>query len=113
MRTYERRLVNWRMAIVYECAKGKNTFHGRARDISLGGVSIYCDNNIFFDGAVSLLLALPPLNAGQKERILEIHSKMVYNVVTKHGFRVGLQFLKFKSGEKKLLEERINFQSFV
>lgn len=112
MRAHERMLVNWRIAIVYEGGKVKSTFYGRAHDLSLGGVSIYCDHNIFFQQAVILLLALPPLNVGQRERILEIHCKMVYTVLARRGFRVGLKFISFKPGEKKLLKERINNRSF-
>jgi hypothetical protein len=113
LRSTERLLVNWRMAIVYEGGTGKSSFFGRAHDLSMGGVSIYCDYNIFFEKSVILLLALPPLNTAQKERILEIHSQMMYTVLTRRGFRVGLKFLGFKSGERKLLEERMQFSSFL
>ncbi|MGE5026857.1 MAG: PilZ domain-containing protein [Betaproteobacteria bacterium] len=113
MRSYERLLVNWRIAIVYEGGKGKSTYYGRAHDLSMGGVSIYCDHNIFFEESVILLLAIPPLTTGRRERILEIHSKMVYTVLTRRGFRVGLRFLEFKPGEKKLLEERVNIRSIL
>lgn len=113
MRSHERLLVNWRMAIVYEGGKGKSTFYGRAHDLSMGGVSIYCDHNIFFEESVILLLALPPLIVGHRERILEIHSQMVYTVLTRRGFRVGLKFLGFKPDEKKLLEERVNIRGIL
>jgi hypothetical protein len=113
MRSHERLLVNWRMAIVYEGGKGKKTFFGRAHDLSMGGVSIYTDHNIFFEESVILLLAVPPLIMGRRERILEIHSQMVYTVLTRRGFRVGLKFLGFKPGEKKLLEERVNIRGVL
>lgn len=112
-RSYERLLVNWRMAIVYEGGKGKSTFYGRAHDLSMGGVSIYCDHNIFFEKSVILLLALPPLNTANREHILEIHCQMVYTVLTRRGFRVGLKFLGFKPGEKKLLEDRVIIRNFL
>lgn len=113
LRAHERLLVNWRMAIVYEGGKGKKTYFGRAHDLSMGGVSIYCDHNIFFEESVILLLAVPPIVMGRKERILEIHSQMVYTVLTRRGFRVGLKFLGFKPGEKKLLEDRVNIRSIL
>jgi len=111
MRSHERALVNWRMAIVYEGGKAKSTFYGRAHDLSIGGVSIYCDYNIFFEKSVILLLALPPINTAQRERILEIHCQMMYTVLTRRGFRVGLKFLEFNPGERNLLQERMNFSS--
>lgn len=113
LRTHERLLVNWRMAIVYEGGKGRKTYFGRAHDLSMGGVSIYTDHNIFFEESVILLLAVPPIIMGHKERILEIHSQMVYTVLTRRGFRVGLKFLGFRPGEKKLLEDRVNIRNLL
>lgn len=108
IREHQRRLVNWRAAIIHAGAEGKSTFYGRAHDISIGGASFCCDHNIMFKEAVILLLALPPLNVGQKEQILEIRCQIVYCRLSRQSFRVGLKFLGFKAEEKKLLETRIN-----
>ncbi|MES2104953.1 MAG: PilZ domain-containing protein [Pseudomonadota bacterium] len=111
VRTHKRYLVKWRMAIVYEGGNGKKTFHGRVNDISLGGLSIHCDHNVFYEGKVILLLALPPLNAGSREKILEISCRMNYTILSQQLFRIGLEFLEFRKGDKKLLEERLEISN--
>lgn len=107
-REHQRFLINWRAAIILGGAEEKSTFYGRAHDISVDGASFCSDYSIQFTGAVILLLALPALNAGQKEQILEIRCKIVYCRLSRQLFRVGLKFLGFKGEEKKLLEARIN-----
>lgn len=107
-RGQQRYLINWRAAVIHADAEEKSTFYGRAHDISLDGASFCSDYNIQFTEAVILLLALPSLNAGQKEQILEIRCKIVYCRLSRQMFRVGLKFLGFKGEEKKLLEARIN-----
>jgi len=107
-REHQRYLINWRAAIIHGGAEEKSTFYGRAHDISVDGASFCSDYSIQFTGAVVLLLALPALNAGQKEQILEIRCKIVYCRLSRQLFRVGLKFLGFKGEEKKVLEARIN-----
>lgn len=110
-RRHQRYLVKWRIAIVYEGGAGKKIFHGRVNEISLGGLSIHCDHNVFYDGKVILLLALPPLFAGAREKILEITCRMNYTILSKKLFRIGLEFVEFRSGERKLLEERLEISN--
>ena len=110
-RMHKRYLVKWRMAIVYEGGSGKKTFHGRVNEISLSGLSIHCDYNIFYEGKVILLLILPPLNAGARPKTLEIGCRMNYTILSQQLFRIGLEFLDFHSGDKKLLEDRLNISN--
>ncbi|HUW51069.1 MAG TPA: PilZ domain-containing protein [Sulfuricella sp.] len=107
IRQQERYLVRWRMAIVFDEDKGKDTFHGRVNDISMGGISIHCDQNIFYKGNVTLLLAVPPLNVAHSKRILEIKSRVVYTILSKNSFRIGFQFIGFKAGDEEFLEKRL------
>ncbi|MDD5242361.1 MAG: PilZ domain-containing protein [Sulfuricella sp.] len=107
MRQFERYLVRWRMAIVFDGGKGKDTFHGRVNDISAGGISIHCDYNIFYTDIVTLLLAIPPLSITQDKKIIEVKSRMVYTILSKNAFRIGLKFIRFKPGDEKFLKERL------
>ena len=107
MRKTDRYLVRWRMAIVLDKDKGENTFYGKVNDISMGGISIYCDHNIFHKGIVTLLLMIPPLSVTQTQRILEIKSRMVYTTLSRNAFRIGLQFIRFKPGDEEFLETRL------
>lgn len=110
-RLYKRYLVKWRMAIVYEGGAGKKTFHGRVNEISMNGLSIHCDYNIFYEGKVILLLVLPPLNAGARAKTLEISCRMNYTILSQQLFRIGLEFLEFQGNDKKLLEDRLNISN--
>lgn len=110
-RSDRRYLVKWRIAIVYEGGTGKKTFHGRVNEISMGGLSIHCDHNVFYEGKVILLLALPPLNAGAREKILEITCRMNYTILSQQLFRIGLEFVQFREGDKRLLEERLEISN--
>jgi hypothetical protein len=106
-RRADRYLVNWRIAVVYDEAAGKSTYHGRAHDLSAGGVSMLCDHNILFEAPVIVLLALPAMVAGKRATIIEIRSQMRYTILTRRGFRVGIEFLSFRPGELDLLTARL------
>lgn len=107
IRQNKRYVVRWRVAVVSENGKGKNTFYGRVNDISMGGISILCEQNIFTGDEVSLFLAMPPLNSCDKQIILKIRSQMIHAVLAGGMFRVGLKFISFKSGDRNLLEMRL------
>lgn len=99
-------ILHWRAAIVHKNNSGKEEiFHGRTRDISTSGMAICSERNVFTNTLVTVLLAVPPLNPGEKQKVIEVQSKMVYTVhsSTGHGFRIGLRFIKFKGDGKKVL----------
>ena len=100
---------HWRVAIVCENDTTREIFHGRSHDISLTGISVYSDHNIFVESPVTILLAIPPLEKGQPKKIIEIRSKMLYTILASNnrGFRIGLKFVRFKGDGKKMLSENI------
>ncbi len=103
-REYVRHPVHWRTAIVHKNVEKNDIFHGRTNDLSINGASVFLHHNIFRPDVV-MLLAVPPLNTGQKETIIEIHCHMVYTVLDsgQGQFRVGLHFLSFKGDGKNIL----------
>lgn len=111
LRSHRRYLVKWKIAIVYEGGTGKRTYHGRINDISLGGLSIHCDHNIFYEDKVILLLMMPPLTPNAKPTILEINCRMIYTILSRQSFRIGLEFLDFRKGERKMLSERLEISN--
>jgi hypothetical protein len=111
LRSHRRYLVKWKIAIVYEGGSGKRTYYGRINDISLGGLSVHCDHNIFYEDKVILLLMMPPLTVGAKPKILEIGCRMIYTILSQQEFRIGLEFLNFRKGEKSLLSERLEISN--
>lgn len=85
----------------------KELFHGRTHDLSIGGASVYSDNNILVKQPVDVMLALPRLSSKQSEKIIEIHCQMLYTVLiyNHHQFRIGLHFLRFMENGRSLLED--------
>ncbi len=114
-RKHPRYRVHWRVAIVHENRGRSEIFHGRTHDLSLNGASLYSDHNIFVEGEVTALLAMPALKSGEPEKIIEIHSRMAYTILAAnhHQFRIGLHFLRFKDEGRKLLAENLGNRSTV
>lgn len=101
-----------KVAIVYhehEDAATRPTFHGRTNDISIQGLSILVAENVFHDGFVTVLLAIPPEHIGGYQRIIEAKAKMAYTVFSSEHdtFRIGLNFSNFKRNGKSLLSDFI------
>ncbi|MFZ6723254.1 PilZ domain-containing protein [Undibacterium sp. Ji49W] len=106
-RSHSRYLVKWKIALIHEFSGKKLTYHGKINDISENGLSMFCDYNVFFNGRVKLIMTLPPLNVGLHAQKIEVESKMVYTILSQFSFRIGLEFLNFHDGEKKILMDRL------
>lgn len=108
-RSHPRYRVDWRVAIVNEEGESRDIFYGRAYDVSLGGVSVLSDDNLFFTNSVVVLLCLPPLLPNGKVKVVEAHSRIVYTVLgaSIQQFRIGIQFIKFKEDGRKALHDHL------
>ena len=106
-RKHYRHPIHWRIALIHKNGDKNDTYHGRTHDLSVTGASILGDHNIFVMSEVVILLAIPPLHAGQKETIVEIQCNMVYTVLDSEQsrFRIGLRFLHFKGDGKRILSD--------
>jgi hypothetical protein len=106
-REYYRHLLHWRVAIVNKGGGKNDIYHGRTHDLSLHGVSILLEQNITFASEVVVLLAVPPINIGQRETILEITCNTKYTLLDSlHSqFRLEMKFVHFKGDGKKLLSD--------
>ena len=101
-----------RVAVVYhqhEDVATRPRYHGRTSDISMKGLSVLVEHNIFCEGEVTVLLALPPVHPGIPQKIIEATAKMVYTVLSAEydAFRIGLVFRKFKHNGRQLLDAAI------
>ena len=106
-RKHYRHPIHWRIAIVHKNGDKNDIYHGRTHDLSVWGASILVDHNIFMMTEVVMLLAIPPLHAGQKEIIVEIQCRMAYTVLDSEQsqFRIGIRFLSFKGEGKRILSD--------
>ena len=106
-RRHYRHPIHWRIALIHKNGEKNDTYHGRTHDLSVSGASILVDHNFFSMSEVLVLIAIPPLHAGQKETIVEIQCSMVYTVLDskQSRFRIGLHFLHFKGEGKRILSD--------
>lgn len=109
--------LKFKVAMVYhqhEDTATRPTYHGVTNDISMTGLSIVLDHNIFNEGEVTVLLAIPPEHPGGAQKIIEATAKMVYTVHSSDhdAFRIGLWFCDFKRNGKELLANALTRCSF-
>ena len=85
-------------------------FHGRAHDISMGGLCLYSEANLTFTNSVIVLISVPPDSVKHKPHVIEVNSKISYTVLANNvtQFRIGIRFLKFKDGDKAYLEHHLS-----
>lgn len=106
-RVYPRFLVNWKVVVMNERNGKREFFHGRAHDISMGGLCLHSEDNLIFTNSVIVLISVPPNSPKLKPHVLEVQSKLCYTVLANdiRQFRIGIRFLKFKEGDKRYLEQ--------
>lgn len=107
-----------KVAVVYhqhEDVATRPTYHGRTCDVSLHGLSVVVEHNIFTPRDITVLLALPPVKVGAAQEIVEATATMAYTVLSSQhdAFRIGLVLKSFKrDGAKRLqavLAERFEY----
>lgn len=86
------------------------TYHGRTNDVSISGVSVLVEYNVFTDEEVTVLLAVPPTHPGLPEKIIEVRARMVYTVFSSEHdtFRIGLTFRGFKRNGRTVLKSLLD-----
>jgi len=114
-RQHRRFPMHWQVAIVFDETEERPTYHGVTHEISLAGMSLLTDHNIFTEESVTVLLAVPPLFAGQRKKVVEIRAHMIYTVHSSdHGrFRIGLKFDRFKGDGRELLAHNLRERAIV
>lgn len=98
-----------RLAVVYPQHEGgpaKPIYHGSTHDICMSGLSLVVDGNVFHDGEVTLLLALPSDDTRASQKIVTATAAMTYAIHSSklNAFKIGMTFLEFKADGKELLE---------
>lgn len=106
-RQESRARVNWRVALLSNDGAQQRTFFGKAKDISLEGMSILFDENVQHQGLSRLMVEIPS-PGGASDTFVEIQSKPIYSVLSAGYFQVGMQFVSFINGGKSVLESHLN-----
>lgn len=106
-REYVRYHAKWRVAIVHRNANGESIHHGVTKDVSMGGVSVLLEHNIYIDEPFTLLIQIANQSFKGGFRVLEVKCRMVHTVYdgSANKFRAGVEFKEFvKKEDKPFLE---------
>jgi len=98
-----------KLAVLYPQIEGRPhrpMFHGKTHDISVSGLSLVVDYNVFQEGEVTVVLALPPARAGASPRVVTSTAEMSYAIHSTKldAYKIGLTFHTFRGDGKALLE---------
>ncbi|MDD5299127.1 MAG: PilZ domain-containing protein [Gallionella sp.] len=102
-----RYMVPWRVAI---SVKGRDSYYGRIKDISLCGAAILNELNLKNGTSITLNIHIPLLDRGREAKILIVHGKTTYSVYDANRlcFRVGVAFVKFeREADRAYLEKHL------
>ncbi|MFA7268570.1 MAG: hypothetical protein WC073_04430 [Sterolibacterium sp.] len=109
-RTAARYHVRWRIALIYDEAEHKPTYHGRTYDLTRVGTGMLTHKDVFSESPVAVLLAIPGLHKNAKPQVIEIKARQIYSVYSgeTYCFRLGLEFMHFKGDGLQILEEGLS-----
>lgn len=109
-RQEKRHPFRWPVAIVFDATDAADTYHGVTHEVSLHGCSILTEFNVFSESPVSILLSIPAGHPGGRRRVIEIHARMVYTVLSSghQKFRCGIRFVRFKGDGRASLKRQID-----
>ncbi len=89
--------------------RARPTYYGVSSDISMQGMSIVVEHNIYTNEDVTILIGLTPEHAGGPRKIIEVVAHLIYTVYSPqhYAFRIGAKFKEFKRNGKALLATNI------
>ena len=105
-----------RLAVVYPERDGRPvlpTYHAVTHDIGLTGLSMVVEDDVFYEGEVTVVLALPPEHSWAAQASITVNARMTYAIHSSkfNGFKVGMRFVGFKDNAKELLQAAILHES--
>ncbi len=104
-----------RLAVVYPERDGRPyhpIYHARTHDICMSGLSMVVEDNVFYEGEVTVLLTLPPVHAWAAPKIITSTAAMTYAINSSklNGFKIGMTFLEFQQDGKELLQAALQHE---
>lgn len=98
-----------RLAVVYPEREGRPVqpiYHANTHDICMSGLSMVVDDNVFYDGEVTVLLTLPPVHSWAAQKIITATASMTYAIHSSklNAFKIGMKLLGFKDDGRELLQ---------
>lgn len=97
------------LAVVYPQRPGRPArpmFQGKTHDIGMSGLSVVVDYNVFQEGEVAVVLALPAETAGAARKVVTSTAEISYAIHSSKldAYKIGFVFREFRRDGKALLE---------
>ena len=105
-RKFERHMLKWKAAIVFERAGIRTVIHGTTQDVSIMGTAVLTDRNTGLPEKVTVYLAVPPRKVSDPKTVVEVacHMRSIVFSSNQNCFRVSYEFEKFMGNSRKVLE---------
>ncbi len=109
-RKVHRYRVSWKIALIFDEAEHRPTYHGRTHDLTQVGTGMLMHHDVFSELPVAVLLAIPPPHRDRRQQVIEIRARQVYSVYSGETlcFRLGLEFDHFKGDGLSILQEGLS-----
>lgn len=109
-RNLQRYRVSWKIALIFDEAEHRPTYHGRTHDLTRVGTGMLIHRDVFSELPVAVLLAIPPLHRDRRQQVIEIRARQIYSVYSGETFcfRLGLEFDHFKGDGLSVLQEGLS-----
>lgn len=96
------------LAVVYPQRPGRPArpmYQGETHDIGMSGLSMVVDYNVFQDGEVAVVLALPPEFPGAARKVVTSTAEITYAIHSSKlgAFKIGFAFREFRGDGRALL----------
>lgn len=111
-RANPRARLQFRVAIVYPQRAGDSyrpIYHGMTHDLCMSGLSMVVEDNVFHEGRVTVLLALPPVHGWAAQKVITATAEMTYAIHSSklNAYKIGMTFVEFKADGKELLQAAV------
>lgn len=102
--------VRWKIALIFDEAEHRPTYHGRTHDLTQVGTGMLTHTDVFTEAPVVILLAVPALHRDHRPKVVEIKARQIYSVYSGETFcfRLGLEFDQFKGDGLQVLQEGLS-----
>lgn len=92
-RKVTRYLARWKVTLVFDSASNKPTYQTLTHDLSLTGISVQYHSEEKAHTALTLLLAMPPME-NIPRKIIKLKAEVTSAVPFRGGFRLGMSFIQ-------------------
>lgn len=98
-----------RLALIYPQHLGcpaRPMYQGKTQGVGMSGISLLVDYNIYQEGEVAVVLALPVAYPGASRKVATATAEMTYAIYSSklNAYQIGLAFREFRGNGKALLE---------